>query len=48
MAKTAIATESNLMLKFFAALGRDDDEEYLCLFKSASLDPTDMQSLKAK
>ena len=44
----AIAIKANLMLKFFAALGRDDDEEYLCLFKSASLDPTDMQSLKAK
>ena len=38
----------NLTLKFFTALGRDDDEEALRLFKSASLDPTGMQSLKAK
>ena len=48
MAKPDIATEVNLTLKFFTALGRDDDEEVLRLFKSASLDPTGMQSSKAK
>ena len=48
MAKPDIATEVNLTLKFFTALGRDDDEEALCLFKIASLDPTGMQSSKAK
>ena len=48
MAKLDIATKLNLALKFFTAPGRDDDEEALCLFKSASLDPTGMQSLKAK
>ena len=36
------------MLKFFSALGIDDDEEAICLFKSAYLDPTVMHSLKAK
>ena len=48
MAKPAIANEANLLLKFFTALGRDDDEEALHLFKIVSLDPTGMQSLKAK
>ena len=48
MAKTAIATKVNLALKLFTALGIDDDEEALCLFKSASLDPTGIQSSKAK
>ena len=48
MAKPAIATEKNLALKLFTALGIDDDEEALCLFKIASLDPTGMRSLKAK
>ena len=48
MAKLDIATKLNLALKFFTAPGRDDDEEALCLSKSASLDPTGMQSLKAK
>ena len=40
MAKPAIATEVNLALKFFTALGRDDDEEVLRLFKSTSFDPS--------
>ena len=48
MDKPAISTKVNLVLKFFTALGRDDDEEALCIFKSASLYPTGMQSLKAK
>ena len=48
MAKPAISTKVNLMLKFFTALVRDDDEEALRLSKSASLDPTNMQSLKEK
>ena len=48
MAKRAITFEVNLALNFFIALGRDDDKEDLFLFKSASLDPTDMQSSKAK
>ena len=47
MAKPDIATKVNLALKFFTALGRDDDEEALRLFKSASLDPTGMQSLNS-
>ena len=48
MDKPSIATEVNLDLKFFTALGIDDDEEDICLFKSAYLDPTAMHSLKAK
>ena len=48
MAKPAIANEANLLLKFFTALGRYDYEESLRLFRSDSLDPTDMQSSKAK
>ena len=48
MAKPDIATEVNLTLKFFTALGRDNDEGALSLFKSASLDPTGMHILKAK
>ena len=48
MSKPAIATEMNLALKFSTALGRDDDDEALHLFKSASLDPTGMHSSKAK
>ena len=38
----------NLALKFFTELGRDDDEEALRLFNSASLDTKGMQRLKAK
>ena len=48
MVKPDIATKVNLALKFFTALIIDDDEEALCLLKSASFDPTGMQSLKAK
>ena len=48
MDKPDITTKVNLALKLFTALGRDDDEEAICLFKSASLDPTGMQSSKAK
>ena len=48
MAKPDIATKANLALKLFTALGRDDYEEAIHMFKSASLDPTDMQSSKAK
>ena len=48
MVKPDIATKVNLALKFFTALVIDDDEEALCLLKSASFDPTGMQSLKAK
>ena len=40
MSKPAIANEVNLALKFSTALGRNDDDEALHLFKSASLDPT--------
>ena len=42
MAKPDIATKVNLTLKFFAAFGRENDEEALHLFKSASLNPTVM------
>ena len=48
MAKPAIATEVNIALKLFTAPDRDAGEELLCMFKSASLDPTGVQSLKAK
>ena len=48
MAKPDITTEVNLALKFFAALGRDDDKESLCLFKSVFLDPAGIQCLIAK
>ena len=48
MAKPDIATKVNLALKFFTELGRDDDEEALRLFNSASLDTKGMQRLKAK
>ena len=40
MAKTDIDIEVNLVLKFFSALGIDDDEEALLLFKSAFFDPS--------
>ena len=48
MAKPDMDNEVNLTLKFFTAIGRNNDVEALRLFKSASLDPTGMQSLKAK
>ena len=48
MAKPAIATKVNFAFKSFTALGRDDDEEALCLFKISFLDPIGMQSLKEK
>ena len=48
-AKPAIATKVNLTIKFFTALGRDDDGEDIRLFKSSSFDTyTVMQSLKGK
>ena len=42
MGKTAISTEVNLAHKFFTALGRDDDEEVICMFKSTSFDNAGM------
>ena len=49
MAKPAIATKVNLALKFFTALGRDENKESLCLFKSAYFDPsTGMHGSKSK
>ena len=47
MAKPAIATKTNSVLKLFNALGRDDDEEVLHLFNRASFDPS-TPSLKVK
>ena len=48
MAKPAITTKVNLTLKLFTTLGRYDNEESLCLFNSASLDPTGIQIPKEK
>ena len=48
MTKPAISVEVNSALVLFTALVRDDDEEALFLFKSAYLDPTNIQSSKAK
>ena len=46
MAKPVIITQLKLALKFFTAIVRDYYEEDIRLFKSISLDLTNMQSSK--
>ena len=49
MEKPVISTNELLTLKFFTALGKDDDEESLYLFNSTYFDPsTGMQSSRTK
>ena len=48
MDKPDIDTDMNLALKIFTGFGRDDDEEYICLNRGASLDPNGTHNYKAK